>query len=295
MNAPTAFNQSDITGTLPAFLAPAGMDDVSTGMSAGSFTGTLTNAAYHSLGDYISCSGMKALLRSPAHYQSYLEDPDDDGVKPNLGTAGHCTILEPHSFDDRYAVYDGRRQGKVWDAYAALHGNKLILNRDEYDRVIGMRHAVMGFREFPLAEALSVGESEKSIFWTDRRTGVKCRMRADSLNPFACLDIKTIDDARPEKVWYQMLRMDYDLQAAMYVEGIRELTGKTVPFVFIFVEDKKPHGVWVYTAGQSIIEKGMEKFHRGLDAFKRLQETNDFHGYLGAVSTLEYSRKAMFG
>ena len=292
MNAPNPFNPTDVTGALPALLAPAGMENVTAGAAAGSFTGSLTNAAYHSLGDYISCSGMKALLRSPAHYQTYLEDPDDDGVKPNIGTAAHCTVLEPASFDDRYAVYEDRRAGKVWEAYKELHSDKLILNRDECDRVIGMRHAVMNFRDFPLADALAAGEAEKSIFWTDRETGVKCRLRADSLNPYACLDLKTIDDARPDKVMRQVLRMDYDLQVAMYIEGIREYTGKTIPFVFIFVEDKKPHGVWVYTAGQTVIDSGMRKFRRGLESFKRLQVTDDWHGYLGAMTTLELPRYA---
>jgi len=292
VNARLPFNTTDISCALPAIVVPNGIDNVSAGVSGGSFSGTLSNAAYHALGGHISCSGMKALLRSPAHYQAYLEDPDDDGVKPNMGTAAHCAVLEPHSYDDRYTVYEKRRAGAPWETFKELHSGKLILNRAEADNVMGMYHAVMNFRDFPLAKALSLGESEKSIFWTDRETGVKCRLRADSLNPCAILDLKTIDDARPEKVLRQVVRMDYDLQAAMYTEGVREFTGKTLPFVFVFVEDKKPHGVWLYTAGQSVIDNGMRKFRRGLEAVKRLQDTDDWHGYLGAMTTLELPRYA---
>lgn len=45
--------------------------------------GDLSNADYHSLPDSVSCSGLKHLLRSPAHYQAYLDGRNEDN-KPNI-------------------------------------------------------------------------------------------------------------------------------------------------------------------------------------------------------------------
>lgn len=292
MNARLPFDAEDLQPLLSPTEAPSAVENAIQGISTSSFSGDLTNDSYHSLDDYISCSGLKALLRSPAHYQTYLDQRGTPSSKPNLGTATHCAVLEPYTFDDRYAVFDGRRSGKPWEAFKAIHGRKEILSRTEYEQVLGMREAILRFRELPLKQVLEMSVTEKSIFWTDEETGMKCRIRPDVMNPYGTFDLKTIDDCRPDKVMRQAMRMDYDLQAAMYQEGIKQFTGKTLPFIFMFAEDQKPHGVWLYTAGQSVIDSGMAKLRRGLSAFRQLRESKDWHGYLGAMSTLELPRYA---
>lgn len=291
MNARVPFADLDLIAPAAAPVAPPpGVLDVVEGFSPGSYSGTMSNAAYHSLGDYLSHSGARALLRSPRHYLEYLNKPDDEGVVPNFGTAFHCAALEPGEFDNRYVVWSGHRRGKAFDAFAEKHADKLILSEDESRRVLGMRDALLSFEDFPLGRALATGEAEKSIFWVDEETGVLCRIRLDLFTLAGIFDLKSIDDARPESVLWQAGRMDYDLQAAMYQEGVRAFTGKKLPFLFAFAEDKAPHGVWLYPAGEKTIANGMRKFRRALAAFRDLKATNDWHGYRGAVTTLELPR-----
>ena len=262
---------------------------VVTGASSKSFSCDMSNEDYHRQHDYISHSGMVHLLRSLAHFHAYRTQTPVAKTTPNMGTCTHTAILEPERFAKEFVVYSGRRAGKTWDAFAQKHSDSTILNEAEFARINGILTSLANFSEFPLQQILTEATREKSVFWTDEATGVQCRVRPDAYNAFAAYDLKTIDDARPDNVIRHVMRMDYDLQAAMYTEGLRALTGKVLPFNFIFVELDAPHGIWVYPAGPTLIESGMEKFRKGLVAFREYQESFSplQQPYQNAITVLE--------
>ena len=267
---------------------------ITEGATSGCFHLEVTSGEYHRLPDSVSCSGLKHLLRSPAHFQAYLQQPFDD--KPNLGTALHCAILEPDVFESTYAFYNGDRRGKAFTAFEEENPGKAILSKKEWDSVIGMRNAVMVYQDFPLWQALQSSKREMSVFWTDEETGVQCRVRFDSLlAPFSIFDLKTTTDARPECFIKQAVRLDYDLQAAMYTEAARRFTGELLPFNFIGLETEAPHGIWLMPAGQSMIDNGWAKFRKALALYKRCKETGHWPGYSNAITTLELPRYALLG
>ena len=297
MTTVTVFNETDLCAAAPPSMLSLGdspdlLVPHEQGLDPGCFSVQLTNAAYHRQLSYISTSTMKELLRSPAHLFAYLTKERDES-KPNLGAAAHCALFEPNEYANHYVVYDGRRQGKIWDAFKEENADKIILSRKEGDSVSGIVEAIRNFEEYPLWKAIQSSEVEKSIFWTDEATGVGCRIRVDSLTPFVIFDLKSFTDARPDAVARQIARMDYDLQAYFYQEGVRRFTGKTLPFIFIFVEEDNPHGVWLYPAGESVLTNGRIKFRRGLRSFKALRETGNWHGYRNAISVIELPRYAM--
>lgn len=247
---------------------------------------------YHQLPDSVSCSGLKHILRSPAHFRAYLEQ-DDDG-KPNIGTALHCAVLEPEAFEKTYTVYKGARRGKAYDAFVEENVGKIILTEIEWIKVHGMLKALMSHAQFPLWKALQSAQREMSVFWTDEETGIQCRVRFDALPaPFATFDLKTTTDARPEHFIRQAVRLDYDLQAAMYTEAARRFVGELIPFVFVAVEEETPHGVWLMPAGQSMIDNGWKKFRKALSIYKTCRETGQWPGYANAYTTLEMPRYAL--
>ena len=274
---------------LPTLLEAFGLPedtDATLGAMPGCFTAKLDAPTYHSTKNTISHTGILHLLRSPAHYKVYMESNRDDS-SPNFGTVSHSAILEPLEFNEQYAVFTGVRRGSKWELFAESNSHKLILNQTEYQSILSMKRSVYEFRDFPLGKAIETGEAEKSIFWIDPDTGVQCRIRVDLLTPFVSFDLKTTNDARPQSVLRQSMKLGYPLEAGMYTEGVFRLTGNYQPFVFIFVEDSAPYGVWVQTAGESFVREGTRMFRNGVEAFKKLQETQDFHCYLNACTTLE--------
>lgn len=271
--------------TPPAAALPEGAIP---GATPGCYAMLISNEDYHSRHTHLSHSGMLALLRSPKHYKAYLNRERDD--KPNLGTAIHTAILEPERFTHEYVAYLGRRQGKIWEAFEKEHAGGVILNKEEMKATTGALDAVMEFDEMPLWAMLRNSQVELSIFWHDPELDVPLRIRPDALHPLVTFDLKSIDDARPDRVRRQMGQMEYDLQAALYMRGVQAFTGRRQPFVFAFVEDREPHGVWLHTAGQSVIANGNIKLRRAARAFKRLQETGDWHGYRNASTVIEMSK-----
>jgi len=266
--------------------------NIVSGVAPGCFHMDIPSDEYHQLPDSVSCSGLKHLLRSPAHFQAYLEAPDDG--KPNIGTALHCAALEPEVFEATYTVFSGRRGTNVYKAFVEENKGKIILNEQEWIKVHGMLRAIMTHKEFPLWKALQTAKREMSVFWTDEETGIQCRVRFDALcAPFANFDLKTTTDARPKHFLRQAIDLDYDLQAAMYTEAAHRFTGEVLPFIFVAVEEDAPNGLWMLPAGQSMIDNGWKKFRRALDTYKRCQESGQWPGYTNAYTTLEMPRYAL--
>lgn len=290
MIAPHLADSTDLNALLDVFGLPLDTP-AKLGALPGCFSAELDASVYHSTPCTISQSGMQHLLRSPLHYKAYLEAPRD--TAPNIGTATHAAILEPSKFINDYTVYPGRRSGKDWDAFLTANPGKVILSETEMAAVRGMQKAVHNFTDFPLKQSMPLGTPEKSIFWIDPATGVLCRVRIDLLTQAVIFDLKTVGDARPDGFIRQLVQKEYDLQVAMYTEGVKRFFGHTIPFIFITVETAAPHGAWLHPAGESILENGQRKFRRGLVAFQQLMKTNDWHGYRNAISTLELPKYAM--
>lgn len=268
------------------------------GISPGSFSAMTTNAAYHADKSAVSTSHMKLLIRSYAHYLQGQQDEHESSTSQNLGTALHAAVLEPNLFATDFLCWEGgRRFGKDWDAFKDAADGRIILTTEEMAKVKGMRDAVCNFRmpdqDVLLGDLLARGEAEKTIYWEDPETGIVCKMRADCLfAPYVTFDLKSCGDARPGSfLSQQALKLDYDLQAAVYHSGVKAFTGNALPFVFIAVETDAPHGVWLHETGPgtAFFENGMAKFRYALRTVKRgREETKAWPGsYAEAYTVLD--------
>ena len=110
------------------------------GVAPGSFSIDLTNEEYHADRTGYSCSSLKTMLRSPAHFLASRNAPhEESSSSQNLGTATHTAVLEPHLFDTTVTMWDGgRRAGKAYDEFKAANTGKIILSVDEMAAVKAM-------------------------------------------------------------------------------------------------------------------------------------------------------------
>lgn len=228
------------------------------GVSPGCYTQVLTNEEYHGDKSAYSSSQLKKMLRSGAHFKADLdaaEDPDHETEKKGsqeFGTAVHTATLEPHLLSSTVAVWEGgRRAGKVYEEFSKANAGKIILTKDENIAVRNMQDAVWNTRMQNgelLGDVLAKAENEKSIFWTDPKTGLNLKCRFDSrVQDVALFDVKTVGDARQDDfVRNQAIKLGYDLSAAQYMAGEAAFSGELLPFVFIAVEDKAPHAVCLH-------------------------------------------------
>lgn len=212
--------------------------------------------------DEASASGLKQMLRSPAHFKHWVEDPEADKETPALtfGKAFHMATLEPDLFAKVYAVLPGDAPAKPtaamlgakkrspesearcawWAQWDADNAGRIVLTAADYDRAQRMGESV---RAHPVAAGLLVGgEREVTFRWTDEATGIACKARADLYAPGEFLmDLKSCRDASQEGFGRAIASYSYALQQSHYLEAIRNCGDAIRWFVFCAVESEPPY------------------------------------------------------
>ena len=231
---------------------------------------------YHG-GTELSNSGITDLLRSPFHYWAMHINPDrpEQKEKPGqqAGTLAHCATLEPHRLEQRFAVGpDARRNSNAWkDAEAeAKERGKILVKPDEYATAKAQAESILSIPD--LRKALEQGNTEVSAFWTDRETGVRCRVRPDIVyetpHGIVLFDLKTFGDASPDEFLRQIARKTYQRQGAMYCDGYGAAADADVRlFVFVAIEDKYPFAVSAIRLDGDSREAGWLSYRRGLSLY----------------------------
>jgi hypothetical protein len=93
-------------------------------------------------------------------------------------------------------------------------------------------------------EILGTGEAEVALAWIDPETGIKCKIKLDWWHRTRLLaDVKSALDVTRDGFSKACARMHYALSAAMYCEGVLQLTGEEPEWAFIACEkESTEHG-----------------------------------------------------
>ena len=265
------------------------------------FLRSLPAADYHSH-PATGHSSLVRIMRSPAHYQEYATHPPEPTVAMQLGTAFHTALLEWELFGKTFVVapkFDRRTKAGKAEALAweTGHTGKIILTPDQMEAIGKM---VLAVREHKGARRLlGDGLAETSGFWRDERTGIECKMRPDFLAAegetiAGIVDIKTCVDASANGFSRAIATQGYDVQAAFYQDGMKTLSGETVPFYFIAIEKEAPYALAVYQASQAMLEIGREKYRAALELLSWCRRNNFWPSYQpgGEIETIDLPRWA---
>lgn len=244
----------------------------------------LTEAEYHAH-PALSYSVGKLLLRSPQHYLHRLANREEL-TEFDVGHAIHSMVLGvgadiveiPH---DTYRTKEAREMRDA--AYA--EGKVPVKTAD----LLPAREAAEAVLAHPTARGWleREGAVELPLFATDPETGIDIRGKLDKLVDFTDglkvpVDLKTVTDARPAKVFASIRDYDYDLQAAIYRALVHLALGvKSGPYVLIAVEKAAPYGVACYQlAHEDFFAAGELKLRTVLARAKALRDNpDDWPGY----------------
>lgn len=235
----------------------------------------------------ISRSELFKIRKSPLHFKYEMEHPSEPTPALIFGQAAHKYILEHESFFDEFAVAPDvdRRTKSGRESYAlflAEQGEKTVISQDDFDTIKKIQEAVFSNK---YAELLLSGEHEKPFFWTDSLTGEKCKCRVDALYESGeigiIVDLKTCESADTDTFMRDAVRYGYDMQVAMYSEGLRANTAKKWEFVFIAVEKKPPYAVNILQADDLMHTRGSDLFRELIGIYRNCKETGDWYGYNG--------------
>lgn len=265
----------------------------------------------------ISSSELKKLMKSPAHYKHWKDNPQEDTLALLFGRACHKYVLETYDFynefevarDFKYGTKADKEEtqnficqkaievgrGDEWDSfittnpkkedvvafYRSLVADKDIITQEQFEQIEEMRNVMLAT---PFVSKLINGEHEVSYFWVDEDTGLKCKCRPDSISHKlkVIVDYKTTDDAETEHFMRQAIKLGYDLQAYMYQQGVKANVGEEYLFVFIAQEKKPPYAVNILQADENFMASGKHIFTEMLNVYKECSGSGNWYGYLGA-------------
>ena len=223
------------------------------------------------------------LRRTPADYRWRKDHPTERKTPAlTLGTAVHMAVLEPKKFPSAYMLApecDRRtKEGKaIYEE--ELSSGKILLDVDQYTACLGMAKSVS--KHPVMADALRNRSKkvELSLFWTHEGTGEPCKARLDYYNGRGLMDLKTTSDASNEGIERSIKKYRYHVQAGFYRKGIEVITGKTLPFMFCFVENKPPYKVNVGFVSDEDMDAGYAQAERDLQILHSCKESGTWSGY----------------
>lgn len=241
--------------------------------------------------DAISSSGIVQLRRSPAHYQEYLKQTDDETPAKLLGKQIHAAILEldkfknfvvmPEKFDRRKKL--GREE---YDNFMAENHEKTIVSFDNFKVIEGVLEAC--YKHITLSKLLRGGKNEASCFWQDHLTGVNCKARFDKLlDNDVIIDIKTTEDASLNGFKKSISKYLYHIQSAFYLEALSVIRGKALnDFVHVAIEKTPPYGIGIYTLDDVSLAAGSDEIRKHLEIYSECKKNNNWPCYKPEVQNI---------
>src|SRR5690606_4148843 len=221
--------------------------------------------------------------RSPAHARQYMLTPPEPTPAMVLGAAIHAAILQPDVFARQYVrapELDRRtRAGReAWEQLEAEYPDATILRAQDYDLCIAVRDSV---HAHPIAKKLLGGESERSVVWRDRETGVLCKGRFDHINlrMGTITDLKTTEDASPKSFQRTIWAYGYHMQGGFYMDA-SEVHDLGIEFyTIVAVEKQPPYAVAVYQLSPEAIQAGRQELRPLLRQWAECERTGYWPAY----------------
>lgn len=212
--------------------------------------------------DAVNWSTLREATKSALAYQHRLASVQSETDAMRLGRATHTAVFEPDRLLHEYVIWTGgRRAGKEWEEFRAMHEGRTILKPDEYDTAIAIRDAVRAHK--PAAKLLKTGAPECALTWTDKDTGIACKARLDWLTPKCLVDLKTTRDIEARAFGRHFASMLYHCQFAFASMGLRA-HGIQADIRIIAVESDPPHDVAVYEISEDVLWAGEVRVREAL-------------------------------
>lgn len=241
---------------------------------------------------------------SPLHmHEALLGNIESGDTKDRkFGRAYHCRMLEPERYATDFLVAtlcgsqfaNGnpcKAPGKFWDGtgwYCGRHKHEDcneptdFISIEESARIEAMAERL--HNDPAVAMFKRKGWSELSGVY--ERNGVLCKFRSDRVpeDMDLVIDIKKVQlgKATIEDCKDAIGSNGYFVQAAMNVDGIRAFhpLGLEPRFVWVFIEDRHPHGVQVIVADDQDIQDGRFVIDSTLEDYARHRKAGKFPGYM---------------
>jgi hypothetical protein len=244
---------------------------------------------YHAMPG-LSSTGVKEMLKSPAHYRWMLEHRVERKAF-DVGHAAHAKILGVGlgvvEYPPEHLTPSGNASTKAatvqWAEDQRAAG-LVPITPDQAAAVDAMADAV---RNHSIAGPLfQGGHPEVSIFWNDPVTDVQCRGRIDYLRPDVAVDLKTARIADPARFGRVAADLGYAEQAAHYEAGLTALGNGGRRFIHVLVEPAPPHHVAVVELDETFRFLAETRVRRAIDLYAECMASGEWPSYPAVIHSV---------
>lgn len=228
------------------------------------------------------------LAQSPLHARwahprlSPAYEPEED-ERFDIGTACHAYLLEGESGFVIIDAPDWRTKDARAQRDAARAEGKVPLLKDRWADVQAMaeaaRRQLSEYEEQPIP--LTGGKPEQTLVWQEN--GVWCRARLDWLHDGHRFvdDLKTTGGSAHPDAWTRgpLFNNGDDVQAALYLRGLKAVFGTEATFRFVVVETAKPFALSVIGLAPDVLALGDRKVTSALTLWRECLEANRWPGF----------------
>lgn len=239
----------------------------------------------------ISASGLKQLLKSPAHFKAERETTD----AMKFGTQTHCALLEPAEFDNRYSVVpeglDYRsKEGKEIKAAIEASGKEPIKYAEMQD-ILAIQKSFHANTDVMNILQHAIFEREFYFKIGDIDAKMKTDIIIEPCDAFPnglVADLKSCPDASPQGFARSMWNDAMYIQAAFYSIAFNRIynTSAPPPFLWIPVERKAPYLNAVYSCPDHVLSYGWKECERLLEIYAQCLASDYWPGYPSGINEL---------
>jgi exodeoxyribonuclease VIII len=241
---------------------------------------SIPDAEYFAL-EALSNSGVKEILKTPAHFKAMSTDTYDSRSL-RVGTAVHQMVLG----GDNVAVFDGASlRGKAFDQFKADNRGKRIMIKEEWDEAEAIANSL---KSSPVwCELVADAEFEVVLVADDGEVKYKCK--ADAIDRFKriVIDLKTTSDIHAFE--RSIFNYRYDIQDAWYTM-LFSLEFQVDRFIFAAVESSPPYALRLFELDDEVRENAREDINRALELYRRCRRDNHWPSYEPRIERVSLPR-----
>ena len=230
----------------------------------------MTNEEYHAH-PALGSSNLKQLLKNPYAFAMGIKQEESKAL--DIGSAVHKLVLEPHEFNDEFAIMpdfnlrttDGKNAKAMFEMDNV---GKTVISQSDYEIVTQCANRLKEIAK----PFLTGGVPEKAFFGEIDGVAVKCKPDYFIESIGLIVDLKVVKDASKNGFSKACGEYEYYIQEALYCEVLRQNGYNINKFSFLPVEKKEPFMMGVYELDHVAKDFGQKEVRRALEVYSRISD-----------------------